>query len=77
MLSALRTNCLYPQENIFDTYFGWIQSRTHRHNATGRIMSMKNSKNFIGIETATYRACSAGLIPTEPPRTTHKNQERK
>ena len=68
MLSALRTDRLYPLGNISGTHFCWRLSRPQGHSAAGMIMSMKNSNDIIGNQTRDLPACSAGsnLSPRRP-----------
>jgi len=67
-LPALRTGRLYPQVNIPGTHFSYRLSQPQGHSATGRIMSMKNSKDTIGNRTGDLPACSAASQRTAPPR---------
>jgi len=66
-LSALRTGRLYPLGIILGTHFCCRLSLPQGHIAAGRIMSMKNSDNTIGILTRDLPAYSAVTPPTGPP----------
>jgi hypothetical protein len=59
-----------PPGNIPATYFCDRLSRPQDHSAAGRIMSMKNSSEFIGNRTRNFPACSAVPQPTAPQRVT-------
>jgi hypothetical protein len=57
-LSTLRTGRLYSTWNITSTHFCYRLSRHQGHSAAGRIMSMKNSNDFL--------VCSAVSQPATP-----------
>jgi len=67
-LSALRTDRLYPPENIPGTHFCWRLNRPQCHSVAGMIMSMKNSNDTIGDRTRDLPAWGAGsnLGPRKP-----------
>jgi hypothetical protein len=58
-LSALRTGCLYPAENIPGTHFSYRLSRPLGPSAVGRIKSMKNSNGTLENRTRDLPNCSA------------------
>jgi hypothetical protein len=64
--------CVFPPSppgNIPGTHFCERLSRPQGHSAAGRIMSMKNSSDNIGIRTRDLPTCSAVPQSTAPPRT--------
>ena len=53
-LSAVLTGRLYPPRKYYWYSFLLEAESTRGHSAAGRIMSMKNSNDTIGIEPATF-----------------------
>jgi hypothetical protein len=68
-LSALHISRLYPQGNISGTHVCSRLSQPQGHNATGRIMSIKNSNDTIRNRTRDIPAFSAVPQQTAPART--------
>ena len=62
-LSALFSDCLYPQGKISGTHFCQRLSRIQGHSATGRIKSMKNPNYHNGNRVRDLPACS--VVPNE------------
>jgi hypothetical protein len=61
-LSAQRTGRLYPQEIFLELISVTRLSRPQGHNATGRIMSMKNFNDTIGYRSRYLRFVAQCLI---------------
>ena len=70
-LSAPRAGRLYLTGNIPGTHFCYGLSRHQAQSEAGRIMSIKNPKDTVGIQTRDLPVCSAvpnqNAIPRTPP----------
>jgi hypothetical protein len=63
-LSALRAGRTLPPRKISGTHFCWRLSRPHGHSAAGRVRSIEESNDLIGIQTNDLQACSIMREPT-------------